>query len=88
MPRLMARILIVLLIAIAGGCAAACHDCSCGGCVPYTYCPPPPLPYRTYCGCATPVAAYYSTSQQVVTFDASTLQPPSADETVPSLTSP
>lgn len=39
------------------GCAAEYHAYRCG--VPCSYCFPPPLPYVTYCGCATPIAAPY-----------------------------
>lgn len=40
------------LLLAASGCAAAYHAYPCG-CVPYGYCPDPPLPYTAYCGCAT-----------------------------------
>lgn len=52
------RMLLLAVPLVLPGCAAAYHDYPCG-CVPYAYCPPPPLPYVTYshCGCPTPIAA-------------------------------
>jgi hypothetical protein len=48
----------VALAALTVGCAPAHHShrdrCHC---IEYGYCPPAPLPYTTYCGCPTPVAA-------------------------------
>jgi hypothetical protein len=35
------------------GCAAAYHDYL-GCCIPYSYRPPPPLPYVAYDGCHGP----------------------------------
>jgi len=40
------------------GCAGAYHDYP-SGCVPYAYCPAPPLPYHDYHGCPTPIAKGY-----------------------------
>jgi len=44
------------LLTACCGCAAAyrCYPC---GCVPYQYCPDPPLPYTAYsaCHCPTPI---------------------------------
>lgn len=48
---------LAILIA-AAGCAPAYHAYPCG-CVPYGYCPDPPLPYTSYCGCPTPWAAKF-----------------------------
>ena len=56
----------VLLLAVACGCSAAYHDYPCG-CVPYGYCPLPPLPYAAYETCHTPVAACYLADQPVAT---------------------
>ena len=47
-----------LLVAFAG-CAAAYRDYP-GGCVPYGYCPPPPLAYTVYDACPTPIANCYT----------------------------
>lgn len=44
----------VILLA-AAGCAPAYHAYPCG-CVPYGYCPEPPLPFTDYCGRPTPRA--------------------------------
>lgn len=46
------------LLVISGGCAAAYHDYPCG-CIPYGYCPPPPLAYTVYNACPTPIARCY-----------------------------
>lgn len=48
-----------VLIAVCG-CAPAYHAYP-GLCIPYTYCPQPPLPYATYpkCHCPTPVTSRY-----------------------------
>jgi hypothetical protein len=42
---------------LAAGCATAYHDYP-RGCVPLNYCAPPPLPYRYYQACPTPLAAH------------------------------
>lgn len=54
----MARLLGVALLASLSGCATAYHDYP-GCCIPYRYCPCPPLPYITYegCHCPTPGAS-------------------------------
>jgi len=46
------------MLLAAAGCAPAYYAYPCG-CVPYDYCPDPPLPYGTYCGCPTPWAAKF-----------------------------
>ena len=48
---------IVLMIALSG-CASGYHAYRCG-CIPYRYCPEPPLPYTTYCSshCPTPITS-------------------------------
>lgn len=57
----MKRVAIVLLSCLGtvllGACAAAYRDYPCG--VHYRFCGERPLPYRTYCGCPTPVAKEY-----------------------------
>ena len=42
------------------GCARAYHAYPRGCCIPYDYCPAPPLPYAAYndCHCPTPIAAH------------------------------
>lgn len=54
------RLLGVALIVSFSGCAAAYQDYP-GCCIPYLYCPPPPLPYVAYegCHCPTPGASLY-----------------------------
>lgn len=52
----------LILLASLSGCAQAYRSYDCG-CVPYGYCPDRPLPYRTYCGCPTPIASSYSPRQ-------------------------
>lgn len=49
------RLLGAALLLSLPGCATAYRDYS-GCCIPYVYCPPPPLPYVTYesCHCPTP----------------------------------
>ena len=51
----------IVVIAALSGCASAYHAFP-DLCVPYAYCPQPPLPYTTYshCGCPTPIAAQYA----------------------------
>jgi hypothetical protein len=49
-------LLLAVVLPAAGGGAPAYHAYPCG-CVPYGYCPEPPLPYTRYCGCPTPWAA-------------------------------
>jgi hypothetical protein len=60
-PSAMWRLLGVPLLVSLSGCAAAYHDYQ-GCCIPYLYCPPPPLPYVAYEGrhCPTPGASLYS----------------------------
>lgn len=41
---------------LLGGCAHAYHEYPCG-CIPYDYCPEPPLPYTAYGECPTPIAS-------------------------------
>jgi hypothetical protein len=50
----------IVLAAALSGCAAGYRAYQ-GPCIPYAYCPPPPLPYTLYtpCGCPTPIAARY-----------------------------
>ena len=48
----------LLPLVISCGCSAAYHDYPCG-CVPYRYCPPPPMRYAAYDACPTPLAACY-----------------------------
>ena len=50
--------LAVVLLSATAGCAPAYHAYPCG-CVPYGYCPEPPLPFINYCGCPTPQAAKF-----------------------------
>jgi hypothetical protein len=54
------RVLGIVVATALSGCAAAYHDDP-DPCIPYAYCPPPPLPYATYapCGCPTLIAAQY-----------------------------
>jgi len=52
------------LLLVTGGCASAYHAHPCG-CVPYCYCPPAPLPYASYCGCPTPLAASIDGEKQL-----------------------
>lgn len=49
----------VVLLAMCWGCAGAYHSYPSGCCIPYGYCPEPPLPYTTYepCHCPTPIAS-------------------------------
>jgi hypothetical protein len=49
----------VVLLVVSSGCARAYHAYPCG-CVPYDYCPPPPLAYAPYDACPTPVARCYA----------------------------
>ncbi len=46
------------LLSIPFGCASAYHAYPCG-CVPYGFCPAPPLPFSNYCGCLTPRATQF-----------------------------
>ena len=50
----------VALMVSLSGCAAAYHDYP-DCCIPYLYCPPPPLPYTAYegCHCPTPGASQH-----------------------------
>ncbi len=50
--------LVAVSLCMTFGCASAYHAYPCG-CVPYGYCPGPPLPFTNYCGCPTPQAAKY-----------------------------
>lgn len=52
----------VFVALAASGCAAAYHDYPCG-CIPYAYCPPPPLAYGPYEACPTPIARCYALDQ-------------------------
>ena len=52
------RFLASILLIVSSGCAGAYRDYP-KGCVPYGYCPQPPLPYVEYCGCPTPIAERY-----------------------------
>ena len=56
--RLRALAAIVAVGLGLSGCAPAYHDYP-GGCVRYGYDPLPPMPYASYCGCPTPVAAEF-----------------------------
>jgi hypothetical protein len=38
----------VVVLAMYLGCASAYHSYPSGSCIPYGYCPEPPLPYATY----------------------------------------
>jgi hypothetical protein len=49
----------LLAFATLGGCCCRWVHCYRGGCVPYDYVAPAPLPYTTYCGCPTPIAQEY-----------------------------
>lgn len=51
------------LAVLSCGCAQAYHDYPCG-CVPYGYGPEPPLPYRRYASCPTPIASRRATELQ------------------------
>lgn len=56
------RRLLGLVLAIGlTGCASAYHAYPTGCCIPYSYCPPSPLPYTAYdqCHCPTPVATQW-----------------------------
>jgi hypothetical protein len=55
-----------ILLCVTMGCASAYHAYPCG-CVPYGYCPEPPLPFMNYCGCPTPQAAKYRCQHPVAT---------------------
>jgi hypothetical protein len=59
-PSPMWKLLCAALLVSLSGCAAAYHDYP-GCCIPYLYCPPPPLPYVAYegCHCPTPGASLY-----------------------------
>ena len=59
-PSAMWKLLGIALIVSLSGCAAAYHDYP-GCCIPYVYCPPPPLPYAAYegCHCPTPGVSLY-----------------------------
>jgi hypothetical protein len=51
---------VALLLGVWGvGCSHAYHHYPPCSCIPYTYCPQPPLPYVTYgsCHCPTPIAS-------------------------------
>lgn len=50
------------ILLAAAGCAPGYHAYPCG-CVPYGYCPEPPLPFTNYCGCPTPWAAKFYPEQ-------------------------
>lgn len=52
------RVLALILLIVSSGCAGAYRDYP-KGCVPYGYCPQPPLPYVEYFGCPTPIAERY-----------------------------
>lgn len=55
----------LVAMAMCFGCARAYHSYPPCSCVPYSYCPQPPLPYTTYesCHCPTPIAAKFNTVQ-------------------------
>ena len=59
-PSSIWKLLGVVLIVSLSGCITAYHDYP-GCCIPYLYCPPPPLPYVRYegCHCPTPGASIY-----------------------------
>ena len=59
-PSPMWKLLGIALIVSLSGCAVAYHDYP-GCCIPYLYCPPPPLPYVLYegCHCPTPGESLY-----------------------------
>jgi hypothetical protein len=69
----------VALAALTVGCAPAHHShrdrCHC---IEYGYCPPAPLPYTTYCGCPTPVAAGHARG-------VGPAEPRTGDSTVPAV---
>ncbi len=58
------RLLAAALAVLLSGCAGAGRDYS-DCCIPYLYCPPPPLPWVSYegCHCPTPVASRYGEPQ-------------------------
>jgi hypothetical protein len=62
-PSAMWKLLGVALIVSLFGCAAARHDYP-DSCIPYLYCPPPPLPYVAYDGCHCPTPGATLNSQQ------------------------
>ncbi len=51
------RSMLVALFFVVG-CSRGYHTDYCG-CVPYDYCPPNPLPYKTCNGCETPLARQF-----------------------------
>lgn len=48
------RIAAILICVIALATSSCCRHHTC--CVPYSYAPPPPLPYLMYKACPTPIA--------------------------------
>jgi hypothetical protein len=52
---LLLAVAFAVVTALSAGCAADYHAYS-GGCVPCVYCPPPPLPYTTYCACPSSIS--------------------------------
>ncbi len=52
------RLLGIVLALAFSGCAPAYHAYP-DACIPYGYCPEPPLPYVTYDNCPTPIASEF-----------------------------